>query len=55
MDNDDFRRGVPTTHTVFGEALAILAGDALLTEAFKLLAGAAASGQHTAAQSFLPS
>ena len=50
MDNDDYRRGVPTTHTVFGEALAILAGDALLTEAFKLLAGGGASGQHTAAQ-----
>jgi len=50
MDNDDYRRGVPTTHTVFGEALAILAGDALLTEAYKLLAGGGASGQHTAAQ-----
>ena len=50
MDNDDFRRGVPTTHTVFGEALAILAGDALLTEAFKLLAGGLASGKYSAAQ-----
>jgi geranylgeranyl diphosphate synthase type II len=37
MDNDDFRRGNPTSHKVFGEAIAILAGDALLTEAFKLL------------------
>ncbi len=37
MDNDDFRRGKPTCHKVFGEALAILAGDALLTEAFVLL------------------
>lgn len=37
MDNDDFRRGKPTCHKVFGEALAILAGDALLTEAFALL------------------
>ncbi len=37
MDNDDFRRGKPTSHKVFGEALAILAGDALLTEAFVLL------------------
>lgn len=36
MDNDDFRRGNPTNHKVFGEAIAILAGDALLTEAFKL-------------------
>jgi len=37
MDNDDFRRGNPTNHKVFGEATAILAGDALLTEAFILL------------------
>jgi len=37
MDNDDFRRGRPTNHRVFGEAMAILAGDALLTEAFALL------------------
>ena len=36
MDNDDTRRGKPTSHKVFGEALAILAGDALLTEAFHL-------------------
>src|ERR1035437_6512868 len=36
MDDDDFRRGNPTSHKVFGEAVAILAGDALLTEAFKL-------------------
>lgn len=36
MDDDDFRRGNPTSHKVFGEAIAILAGDALLTEAFKL-------------------
>ncbi len=38
MDDDDLRRGKPTSHKVFGEAIAILAGDALLTEAF-LLAG----------------
>mgnify|MGYP003575035467 CR=1 FL=1 len=38
MDNDDFRRGVPTNHKVFGEATAILAGDALLTLAFRLVA-----------------
>jgi geranylgeranyl diphosphate synthase type II len=37
MDDDDFRRGNPTNHKVFGEAIAILAGDALLTEAFILL------------------
>ncbi|HPC85425.1 MAG TPA: polyprenyl synthetase family protein [Smithellaceae bacterium] len=40
MDNDDFRRGKPTSHKVFGEATAILAGDALLTEAFGLLSRA---------------
>ena len=38
MDNDDFRRGRPTNHKVFGEALAILAGDSLLVYAFELLA-----------------
>jgi geranylgeranyl diphosphate synthase type II len=38
MDNDDFRRGAPTNHKVFGEAMAILAGDALLTLAFRLVA-----------------
>jgi geranylgeranyl diphosphate synthase type II len=37
MDNDDLRRGKPTNHKVFGDAMAILAGDALLTEAFYLL------------------
>jgi geranylgeranyl diphosphate synthase type II len=40
MDDDDFRRGNPTNHKVFGEAIAILAGDALLTEAFKLASDA---------------
>ena len=34
MDNDDFRRGRPTNHKVFGETMAVLAGDALLTDAF---------------------
>lgn len=38
MDNDDLRRGKPTCHVVFGEATAILAGDALLTLAFEWLA-----------------
>ena len=38
MDNDDFRRGRPTNHKVYGEALATLAGDALLTDAFTLIA-----------------
>lgn len=37
MDNDDLRRGKPTSHKVFGEATALLAGDALLTEAFRLM------------------
>lgn len=38
MDNDDFRRGKPTNHKVFGEAVALLAGDGLLTLAFNLMA-----------------
>ena len=38
MDNDDFRRGNPTNHKVYGEAMAILAGDALLTDAFMIAA-----------------
>ncbi len=37
LDDDDYRRGKPTTHKVFGEAMAILAGDALLSEAFRLM------------------
>src|SRR5579872_3563421 len=37
MDNDDLRRGRPTCHKVFGEAIAILAGDALCTLAFEVL------------------
>ena len=37
LDNDDLRRGKPTNHKVFGEAIAILAGDALLTQAFYLM------------------
>lgn len=37
MDNDDFRRGRPTAHKIYGEAQALLIGDALLTEAFTLL------------------
>src|SRR5271155_562988 len=40
LDNDDLRRGKPTNHKVFGEAMAILAGDALLTLAFQTLASA---------------
>ena len=37
MDNDDLRRGQPTNHKVFGEAIALLAGDALLTDSFALI------------------
>ncbi len=40
MDNDDFRRGRPTNHKVFGEGMAVLAGDALLTDAFMVAASA---------------
>ncbi len=45
MDDDDLRRGRPTNHKVFGEAMAILAGDALLTDAFALLAGSENSAE----------
>jgi len=38
VDNDDFRRGRPTNHKVFGEAMALLAGDGLLTMAFNIIA-----------------
>lgn len=51
MDNDDFRRGKPTNHKVYGEAMAILAGDALLTMAFELFTRAnPASGLDAARQ-----
>ena len=40
MDNDDFRRGQPTCHKVFGDGMAVLAGDALLTFAFEMVARA---------------
>ena len=40
MDNDDFRRGRPTNHKVYGEAVAVLAGDALITAAFERIADA---------------
>lgn len=42
MDDDEYRRGRPTNHTVFGEAIALLAGDALLALAFEMLAANAA-------------
>jgi len=44
MDDDDFRRGRPSNHKVFGEGVAVLAGDALLTRAFELLAALPWSG-----------
>jgi geranylgeranyl diphosphate synthase type II len=45
MDNDDYRRGRPASHKVFGEATAILAGDALLTLALEILAQESGNGQ----------
>jgi len=45
MDNDDYRRGKPTNHKVYGEAVAVLAGDALLTAAFTYLAKAPYSAE----------
>ena len=44
MDNDDFRRGRPTNHKVYGEAMAVLAGDALLTDAFAVASTARLEG-----------
>ncbi len=44
MDDDDFRRGRPTCHKVYGEAVAILVGDALLTHAFQVLSDASTDG-----------
>ena len=45
MDNDDFRRGKPTSHKMFGEANAILAGDALLNEAYAICLDEAMQGE----------
>jgi geranylgeranyl diphosphate synthase, type II len=44
LDNDDLRRGKPTNHKVFGEAIAVLAGDALLTQAFCLMTDSESMG-----------
>jgi geranylgeranyl diphosphate synthase type II len=49
MDDDDLRRGLPTCHAAFDEATAILAGDALLAQAFEVLASASYSPSVTAA------
>jgi geranylgeranyl diphosphate synthase type II len=46
MDNDDLRRGRPTSHKVFGEGVAVLAGDALLTFAFEILAEVPGTRRH---------
>ena len=46
MDNDDLRRGRPTCHKVFGDGIAILAGDALLTIAFEIAAHAKGTGRY---------
>src|SRR5579859_4289095 len=51
MDDDDLRRGKPTNHKVFGEAMAILAGDGLLTYAFEVIAHNAAKAKLSAAAS----
>ncbi|SDM80422.1 farnesyl-diphosphate synthase [Fictibacillus solisalsi] len=55
MDDDDFRRGKPTNHKMFGEATAILAGDALLTMSFQVIAQSStySSGQKVALLSLL--
>ncbi len=45
MDDDDLRRGKPTNHKVFGDAIALLAGDGLLTQAFSLMTSPHATGQ----------
>ena len=50
MDDDDLRRGKPTNHKVFGEGIAVLAGDALLTQAFLLVAKAKPPRPYTVAQ-----
>ncbi len=49
MDDDDLRRGRPTNHKVFGEGIAVLAGDALLTIAFEILAQAAPTPRYSIA------
>src|SRR5438105_12851739 len=52
MDNDDYRRGKLTNHKVFGEGIAVLAGDALLTEAFEIAAACKAWPRYTHQQIF---
>jgi len=49
MDDDDFRRGHPTCHKVYGDGIAVLAGDALQSIAFEIIAGTKPTKRHTAA------
>lgn len=49
MDDDDLRRGRPTSHKVFGEGIAVLTGDALLTEAFAIIARTPATARYSVA------
>lgn len=53
MDDDDLRRGRPTSHKVFGEGIAVLAGDALLTIAFEILAETRETPRHKLQDFFL--
>ena len=53
MDDDDLRRGRPTSHKVFGEGIAVLAGDALLTIAFEILAETKPTPRHSLQDFFL--
>lgn len=53
MDNDTLRRGKPTTHVKFGEAVALLAGDAMLNTAFEVLLGAVNSSRDVLAASYI--
>ena len=53
LDNDDFRRGRPTNHKVYGEGIAILAGDALLTQAFGIAANTKAVDRYSTAKIIL--
>jgi geranylgeranyl diphosphate synthase type II len=53
MDDDDLRRGMPTSHKVFGEGMAVLAGDALLTLAFELMASVKGCSRYSTADMVL--
>lgn len=53
MDDDDLRRGIPTCHKVYGEALAVLAGDTLLNRAYEIMLSTVKSGQNGAVDAAL--